>query len=235
MLLSYILGYIIRLTTPDFLDQISAQTIVKNWGRTEKKKRNRFRDVVITSSKTPEADYWPFHGDPESKNKYPYYYFKEYLIARGHPNLANLVTWGPPNIEGRVKRSKTAINMMKLYVYNTNSHLSSIIEANEAHIRFMSGTWRAISKNILFVILGIVISLTSLVYDRFTNSVFSTTLVISFLQGTIHLFAMLWAKKQIESFFHYQRVRELTYIVACAYYAGYGEYLEKKKTDKESG
>ena len=211
LILAYIAGYIIRLSTPDDLDKTSARFVLKKMGE----------DAKNTGEEAARKDEWPFRA--ESGDKFPYYHFKEYLLARGLNELAELVKWGPPEQGDGSKRSKTHINAMKLDVLTQSPELSAVIESNEAHVRLMFGTWAAITTSRYLVAIGAVVSLgcmvTLAVIPRqsipFVGFPFGTL----FFLGVILLTTMRWARARIENLFHYQRVRELTHIVACAYYA----------------
>lgn len=117
IIFSYVLGYILRLSSPDQLDRKSAvkviwaecirdteeivpltilewiKSIIKtplafgNWIYSMKNTRQIMKDWI-------EKDGWPYNpGDP--KDKYPYLNFRNYLEKRGHQQLAKeLATWG---------------------------------------------------------------------------------------------------------------------------------------------
>ncbi|HEV7892560.1 MAG TPA: hypothetical protein VGP08_18245 [Pyrinomonadaceae bacterium] len=249
IILSYIIGYIIRLSTPDELDRISAKNVLKKMGEElAPETKEALKKIPITSDnydatesfsleRAPEEideglsreaivaaklDSWPYRG--ENTNKFPYYYFKQYLTSRGLAELAELVKWGHPSSESEAntfKRSKTMVNLMKLEVGLRSSELSSVIESNEAHVRLLFGTWQAITTSQRFVMGGILISslefLASFVPARYPSP-FYPLYILSILTGCIIFAGITWAKNRIENLFHYQRVRELTHIVGCVHY-----------------
>jgi len=246
VILAYVIGYIIRLSTPDELDRVSAKNVLENMGaELAPEKKEALKKLSAKSGETahphaervqeetePELsreaiiaaklDSWPYQG--EVTNKFPYYHFKQYLQARGLTELSELVRWGRPASENEAntfKRSKTAVNLMKLEVGLRSAELASVIESNEAHVRLLFGTWQAITICHWFVVAGLLVSLFGLSM-RFTPPAYVSPLYPSFLLsallGIVLLLGMVWARRRIEHLFHYQRVRELTHIVGCVHF-----------------
>jgi len=118
VIFSYVLGYILRLSSPDILDRKSAIKVIR--GEYAKSLQTdtplTIRDRLLSVKDTPRAfkkwvgsitlswrdirkwikkDGWPF--DPSNpKDKYPYLHFRKYLEKRGHEQLAReLATWEP--------------------------------------------------------------------------------------------------------------------------------------------
>lgn len=209
VIISYVAGYILRLSTPDDLDAVSAKKVLKTMDSKEK-------------------NVWPF--TTEKGDKFPYFNFRAYLEARDLGHLLDHVKWGSDKKSSNVttKRSKTAVNVMKLDIMQKSPELSAVVESNEAHIRLMSGTWSAIRSTIGLVLTGILLSLIfvmlSLINSKFrilglefategnTFPYLFALIITSTLLG-----AMLWAKYRIESLFHYRRVGELLFIVQAAH------------------
>ncbi|MBN2226829.1 MAG: hypothetical protein JW763_05650 [candidate division Zixibacteria bacterium] len=217
IILSYVAGYILRLSSPDELDKVSAIKVLAQLNESEKA-------------------VWPYQN-PEGEEKYPYYHMYDYLNARGLDYLLYLATWGPDINDERqmhdnrehTKRSKTAVNKMKMDVSISNKELSAAIESNEAHVRLMSGTWLSINATLLPVWIGSVISFIGLLFTYRGNISISLILSDSFM-SYIHspnylglmvvsfliLISMYWARNRIESLFHYRRVGELVFIIMAA-------------------
>ena len=206
LVLSYVAGYILRLTSPDKLDVRSAKH-------------------VLAELPEEERTVWPYqenHGD-----KFPYFHLGKYLEARGLHDLIQHVTWGPDGESETGKRSKTTIHQMKLDIGLARPDLSALVDSNEAHVRLMAGTWLAIVSTWPLVAagacLGLIASvltheatLSSLVWIR-THPVppYPAFCVIS----TSILVSMLWGRRQIEKLFHYRRVSELVFIVMAVHVA----------------
>lgn len=224
IIFSYVLGYIIRLSSPDELDKESAKRVINSEIR---------KGVDI------EKDGWPYDlGNP--MEKYPYSKFREYLIKRGHEHLTReLVTWSadefpPPGatwpdeaLDGKAismtKRSKTTINKMKMCIRMHCPELSGLIESKEGHIRLMAGTWAAFKLSIapvgLTLLLMVLITLHHFLEWRFLFTATHDAYPLFVFANIILLAVMLWAKNRIEKLFHYRRVSELFHIVQAAYFA----------------
>lgn len=205
---AYVVGYVIRLYSIDDLDRISARHVVQQWAS----------GVDPNGVEGAMDDAWVTRGEPD--DKYPYYYFKEYLVKRGLSHVASLVTWGSPG-SGRGKRTKALVNMMKLEVSQKRPDLSANIESNEAHVRLLFGTWRAIQTSLPVVVLGSLLSLAGGV--GLTNMIAGLPVphglyAIWFAGDVLLVAGMVWTRRIIQKLFHYQRVRELTYIVGCLWY-----------------
>jgi|WetSurMetagenome_2_1015567.scaffolds.fasta_scaffold62554_3 hypothetical protein len=211
LIIAYVTGYIIRLSTPDDLDRRSAEMVLDKMGR----------EAKLEKIEAAKKDWWPTLLD--DGDKFPYFYFKEYLQERGHKDIADIVEWGAPDSK-RSKRSKTHVNIMKLEVLTKLPGLSASIESNEAHVRLMFGTWLSISTCWYLVMIGCVVSFAGLLASTFLPQIGRLSFedipyAFLLLVGGILLITMYWAKSRIENLFHYQRVRELTHIVACVYFA----------------
>ncbi|HAR37678.1 MAG TPA: hypothetical protein DCS09_03365 [Porphyromonadaceae bacterium] len=118
ILMSYISGFILRLTSPHELDKVS-----------------------VTKRKSHVWDY------SNSKEQFPYSKLKSYFEDYGHPDLAALVAWKTSMAEDdniceaeQRKCSSTIINRMKLDIALDCPSLAAFVDSNEAHIRLMSGT-----------------------------------------------------------------------------------------------
>lgn len=227
ILLSYALGYIIRLSTVDELDEKSAKHVLKRIKHDHDKEKSKEQDYDSLSNKEltqkdlAEKEGWPYRLD--SHDKFPYLHFRDYLEKRGLNNQANLVTWEKepfPEGEEKVQRSKAIINQYKIQVHNLSPELSAIIEANEAHIRLLFGIW---SVNKMYKILNIVfgsicISCTVLSLLNIMKLQFHIWAYLSLIQIIIFIL-ISWSSKRIVKMFHYQRVKEITQILTCTHIA----------------
>lgn len=210
IILAYVIGYIIRLSSIDELDNKSANKVKKEM---EKKKENS------------EVEVWPF--DYENSDKFPYSKYRIYLHARGLDDLKKYVFWGKPTDDEDKedatfvkKRSKTHINDMKLKIFASKyDKLISIVESNEAHVRLLFGTWYC-AKAVWFVLLGVIISGIGIfidfkIHSTVLHSTFTHFYLIYLVCNFSIMLSIFWGKSIIEDLFHYQRVRELTQIVMC--------------------
>jgi hypothetical protein len=234
IVLAYVLGYILRLSSPDELDRISARYVTDR----EKKISKYFYE-----------DEWPYDfNDP--LDKYPYFNFRNYLIRRGHIHLTeDLVTWGPDEkvMNGDTwaatgnsakpititKRSKSTVNKMKIDIRMYCPELVGLLESKEGHIRLMAGTWAAFkfSKRPVQITLLLVV-LVALLFQRpgGLSSMWvphQNYFIYSFVVFTLWM-VVYFSNRRIEKLFHYRRVSELFHIVQAAYIA------QQKLKDKQA-
>jgi hypothetical protein len=156
--------------------------------------------------------------------QYPYAYLSKYLEERGFSHLAKYVTWSADDFSSekadddsakrdRRKRSKHFINEYKMRVKQKNSPLYFDILRNEAHIRFMSSVWYGSIVVACAALLGIIISAAINIpvmvkagnpyppyFEAFAFPLMIGVLAISIIYS-------------IERFFHYQRVREIVFVL----------------------
>jgi len=235
IVLSYVLGYILRLSSPDELDKISAKYVIER----EKKISRYFNE-----------DEWPYDfNDP--LDKYPYFNFRNYLQRRGHTHLTkDLVTWGPDEkvmngefwpatgMGGKptkiTKRSKSTVNKMKIDIRMYCPELTGLLESKEGHIRLMAGTWAAFRFSerpiqIALLVIGLAALwfqwpgwLSHLLVPK--QNYFMCFFIIFTLWMIVY-----FSKRRIEKLFHYRRVSELFHIVQAAYIA-----QQLKQKDKQN-
>ncbi len=220
-ILSYILGYIIWLTTVDNLDILSAKKILKKkakeYAKSHNGKNEEKKDLMYAAL---EEEGWPYRGDPT--DKFPYLHLKGYLEKRGLPNLAKLVTWSrrlPLGGEADIRRSKTIINYYKLEVISRSAILSSKMEAYEAHVRLIFGTWWVAKLFWKFALIAVAVLMAISGINRWTNLI-NVPFLLSHLSSVLFLeffltIILFWIKHRIECQFHHIRLRELVEILAC--------------------
>lgn len=174
-------------------------------------------------------------------SQFPYSHISEYLEIRGFSHLAKIVPWDGGTFStdrsNLTNRSKIFINMLKARIELVAPSKCGTIAGNEAHVRMMSSVWyaskslskvcwlsalpilfylhplkRAILINFQHVLNGeISLDLTpyevSLFHDfRIYFALFLFTLITAF-----------WIRRHAESCFHYQRVREVVYVLETAF------------------
>lgn len=252
IIVAYVVGYIIRLSSPDHLDIKSARQLYKKAEKIadEDAKKGAKDDVRIDFEQKPKPSE-PEKGDHSSKkgawrtffkkkkplppikgDKFPYRKYREYLEKRGLEKLVKLVVWGPDETDFK-QRSKTHVNLLKIKIAALKPELSEIIESNEAHVRLLFGTWYAVKTSFWLTMIGIALTVIagSLRLDSGLHggSGFWPACYVYFMvSAALLLCGLLWAKEKIERQFHYQRVRELTQIIICA------SLLEKKEDDTDN-
>lgn len=168
-----------------------------------------------------EKEGWVEKMDDNNKStnfiiEFPYRYLKKYFEHRKLNHLATLIHWDDKDLKAR---SKTFINTLKIRLQFYHPDKINNIIKNEAHIRLMSSIWHLLKYikkislfcviiNLLIFSIGIIWIIKSIPY-----------MLISLFLSTLIFFITLLGKREIESFFHYQRVREIFYVLETAYTA----------------
>jgi len=152
--------------------------------------------------------------------EFPYVYLKEYLKVRGFERLAAMITWDPDH---PTPRSKHFINLLKARLQFYFPERYGQIARNEAHVRLMSSSWfmcrtvRMIAYSGIALILGWLAIKVASSNDAFADimandvDVRRTIWVLAFPLAVI--VAVTWTKRQIEAVVHYQRVREVLFVL----------------------
>jgi len=154
--------------------------------------------------------------EPVEGAQFPYQYLKEYLLERGFTDLAEYVHWSGANFgkdEESKKRTKHAINRFKLSIKEYRSPLFFDVIKNEAHIRLMSSMWYMAKASIVCSLFSILLLiLINGVYYYWTRTAgvrYAESLAIS----SSILVCSVIMKLSIERFLHYQRVREIVFVL----------------------
>jgi hypothetical protein len=151
--------------------------------------------------------------------EFPYPDLKAFLESRRLTHLATLVTW---NGADDPRRTKNIINILKVRIAHHGMRASDI-HRNEAHIRLMSSTWymsRALRST---AIAGGMASIVGIIVARHISTTVSSDLMFAqAMLGVACLLTMFAAWRFqviIQRFLHYQRVREIVFVLETAYTA----------------
>jgi len=211
LVLSYVLGSVFYRRDPKVPDQSSAAYIL--WRERKDLSRSviqpRPGDSVDSKEKARSVA-------EDEGGQFPYSHLGEYLEERGLKHLARIVPWRGKNIGSYGLRTKMFINLLKVRIQYAAPNKCSEIVRNEAHVRMMSSVWyAALAFQWLCSALTVVVSFCVVL----TRSLKSPDLwgILSFL-AALFLVAF-WLKRVIRRFFHYQRVREIVYVLETAYWA----------------
>lgn len=140
--------------------------------------------------------------------EFPYHYLKEALTYRGFHRLADEIQWDGTTRTKLSERTKHLINMHKLCLEFCNIPAMRLISRNEAHIRLASSVWYGAQyiRALAFcgAILWLIAFLLSKQYGGFVVVPLAT------------MFAALAVQSAIENALHYQRCREIYYVIQMA-------------------
>lgn len=156
--------------------------------------------------------------------QFPYTGLPKYLQVRGYDELAKRIPWYiDENIDnvGKTKdqisdhRSKTFINMLKNRIYLKSPENYNFIIKHEGEIRMSATLWhlsktvKSLSLLSVFICI-LVIPLTSILRE------FDPLLIAPLLLSFMAVYVAWRTKISIEGFLHYQRVREIFYVLTTA-------------------
>ncbi len=166
-------------------------------------------------------------GFNESKNQpnkynleFPYRYLKEYLSDRGMDHLAEMIPWSGNDPDSYRLRTKHFINVLKVRLEFLFPYQYLRIQRNEAHVRLMSSMWYAGKSLIWVASIGSIFGSLAVGITMFASkSAWPIPYVSSIIAPFLVLFLSLFLKRHIESFLHYQRIREIVFILETAYFA----------------
>lgn len=170
----------------------------------------------------------------EPQVEFPYRFLFEYLTDRGLHHLAGLVPWQgaqAPKEEGgkrHVRRTKAFINILKTRLEFVFPEKCGTITRNEAHVRLFSSMWY-LTRDMIWVgcvgilLSAVVILLTSLGLvhcERLSVGAARLLHASPIAVSALVLAGVAWAKRMIEKSLHYQRVREIVFVLETFYMAG---------------
>jgi len=197
LLFSFVVGHLLYRQDPKRPDQ---RSIVAQW-------RTISRDGCVRTR-------------INSDDEYPYGHLKEYLEERGFGDLAECVKWEGQDFDvnaqqgGRARtRSKHFINTLKIEIKHRNSRLYFDILRNEAHIRLMSSVWYGARALIFIAVLGLVLGGVDNLIAVWRTGARTVPHFEAVLLPTMIAISAIACMRSIERFFHYQRVREIVYVL----------------------
>ncbi len=252
--LSYVLGFICSRRDPKIPDQKSiAHILLKDWKSIDRAvvqpreatdiAEKEQLDLIYPKAISRFLNLRRIHRFTKrlanSGGEFPYSHLSEYLTARGLDHLACHVPWKGRD-EEISKRSKMFVNVLKIRIQQRNQRRSGEIIRNEAHVRMMSSVWFA-AQELQWVCCGLALLLAvDCVYRGWWKFPMQFDPRISSFGGVLAaLVALLIAatllRVAIVRFLHYQRVREIVYVLETAHVffrAGYKGIFEGFEDDE---
>ena len=138
---------------------------------------------------------------------FPYTNYYKYLLKRDLTALLKHVDWH--TVAGR---SKNKINALKIKIQVFANEAYALINKNESHIRMSSSTWHlsnllkivtAMSTTVFFILL--------LEQSQWGSNRVENVYYIAVLCPLLMLFLVLYVRRSIVRYIHYQRMREIQY------------------------
>ena len=207
---SYVVGHLFFRQDPKIPDEHSF-----------KKVRETIKEEGPVRIGEKEKEYNKKNNLPNEHNlEFPYRYLKEYLQDRGMKHLANIIPWSGNDPKSYPLRTKHFINILKVRLEFLFPYQYLRIQRNEAHVRLMSSMWYAAKSLIYASSIGVFIGTISIVVSVIVSkSVWPVPYFISILLPIIVLVLAIALKRRIESFLHYQRIREVVFILEAVFFA----------------
>ncbi len=195
---SYILGQFLYRKDPKDPDTASFKRV---WKRLNSDQQEKWVEQL-----KPEENISTFTVE------FPYRFLRKYLESRGLLYLTEIVPWTE---EDHSFRSKTFINKLKIRLQCFHPDKTGDILKNEGHIRLMSSIWHMFRylKQLSIGCIIINILLFALIHQTVLY------LIVPLLLSVLVFLLAYIGKRGIETFFHYQRVREVYYVLETAYAA----------------
>jgi hypothetical protein len=150
--------------------------------------------------------------DSEENCQFPYEHYNTYLIKRGEEDLIQYAKW----CTSKDTRTKNALNKLKLEISNKAPKNQSIIIRNEAHIRMASSSFFATRYMIILTPALAIILLSLGIYYGFNKTDFdinTRSIWLSFILQVVVLAFNWFLHSQIIRFLHYQRLREIFFVL----------------------
>lgn len=152
--------------------------------------------------------------------EFPYPHFKSYLGHRGLSYLDELVCWD------KSSRSKFHINILKSRLTQRYPAQSRQLVHIEAHVRLASGTWyvgRALNALSLLGLTTLAMALLPSVAIHATDPVQIGRILGEHFWMIVPPVSVLlvsrFLHRKVERFFHYQRMREVGFVLETAWFA----------------
>ena len=216
---SYVFGHMFFRQDPKIPDQQSFKK-VNDSELCKEEGPVRMSDVEIEYNKEMNKDR-KHKTPPEEHNlEFPYRYLYEYLYDRGMMHLANIVQWKGNDPDSYSKRTKHFMNVIKVRLEFLFPYQYIRIQRNEAHVRLMSSMWYASKSLIVASIIGSIIGgVCIFLFWRTSGSGWPIPYIGSLVLPVAVLALAIYFKGKVESFLHYQRIREIVFILEAAYVA----------------
>jgi len=231
LVFSYVVGCIFSRRDPKVPDQKSAaRLLLRDW---DDRNRSVIQETAQGQNEARSSILRVATGYSERLNRwlearrlarspggqFPYSHLYEYLNSRRLNHLAAHVPWHG-NDKSIDARSKMFINVLKIRLQFHNQKRCGEIVRNEAHVRMMSSMWFAAKQleSVLGVLLVLMVTISALRGGRVLPPYpAGETLLGSLL--ILFLIAAQWLCRSILKFLHYQRVREIVYVLETAHTA----------------
>lgn len=147
--------------------------------------------------------------------EFPYHFLKAFLTLRGLQYLADVVSWDERNFE---RRTKHRVNALKIRIQLESPILSNLLARNEAHVRLSSSMWYVSRVLMSMSVIGALVYGAGVIVSRLSPPMPHIELSPVIALPVVTFVTFYLAKRGIERSLHYQREREVLYILEAAYW-----------------
>jgi hypothetical protein len=209
---SYVAGHILFRQDPKIPDESSFKRVYPSQGES-----GPVRQCEAEIRYNEEKKIFPIN---KHNLEFPYRYLYEYLEDRGLEHLAALIPWRGKMPESYRLRTKHFINALKVRLEFVFPYQYTRIQRNEAHVRLMSSLWYATRALLVLSVAGAVVGIVPVAIVHVESGKWWPLPEVYGFISPILVFALsVVLKNQIEKFLHYQRIRELVFILEAVYFA----------------
>jgi hypothetical protein len=194
LVFSYIAGHLFRRHDPKHADEASFESIPRRSGH--------------AGMCRPESD-------GNVRVEFPYHFLKQYLNDRGIEYLAQHVPWDATNF---TRRAKHWANALKIRIALECPKHYGVLANNEAHVRLSSSMWFVCRALMGVSLAGILITFGAVIATKFIPTLPPIPLRPVIFLPTATLILSWAAKWSIERTLHYQREREVLFILETAHW-----------------
>lgn len=204
-LLVYITGHLFYRHDPNLADKSSFRRLMRNpeFDTLDKRRCN-------------------LGCEKEEDCEFPYLHMHDYLKQRGLIHLLPFILWRDESRKSY--RSKSYINILKIRLRYYHPDKCGTIIRNEAHVRLASSTWY-VAKILSWVgCVGVLIAIVSVLLSQSDTKLSGLAMNLSWhslaiLAPLLVLILSVYSWWVIRGFLHYQRMREVIFVLETAYTA----------------
>lgn len=156
--------------------------------------------------------------------EFPYHYLMKYLEDRGILYLADRVPWEPGSFK---RRAKHFANALKIRILIENPSSFGILARNEGHVRLSSSMWYVSRLLFWLSVMGLLIYFGAVACSHIWERLPPADVAPVFVPTLFVLAASWLGKWAIERVLHYQREREVLFILETAHWLCVSERVPK--------
>lgn len=205
LVLSYVAGHLFFRQDPKIPDERSFHRI-----------EEKFRDEKLRDKGPARRE-----SGERPDVQFPYRFLREFLQERGLEHLAQLVPWSGNDPDTHRFRTKHFVNALKIRLEFSVPDRYATLARNEAHVRLMSSMWFASQALTIVCLVGSGLALAAIILPSWPRRVFSPPpgFSVAMALPLVIFIAARVLVRSVERVLHYQRIREVVFVLETAYWA----------------